>query len=85
MGFFEEAKEVMQFRCLQNKAIFKTRVVLGSSRFSVSEKIPAQVLQNAQGEKKKHQRLCSPEVPTAESSRQSKEIQIKATTNEWKE
>lgn len=49
--FSEEAKEVKQFRSLQNKVIFKTKVVLGSSDFRVPVKIPAQVLQNAQEEK----------------------------------
>jgi len=37
--------------------IFKTKVVLGSSHFSVPEKIPAQVLQNAQEEKKSSKAL----------------------------
>lgn len=52
MGFSEEAKEVKQFRSLQNKVIFKTKVVLGSSHFSAPGNIPAQVLQHAQEEKK---------------------------------
>lgn len=84
MGFSEEPKEVKQFRSLQNKLIFKTKVVLGSSHFSVPEKIPAQVLQNAQ-EEKNHERHCSAKVPTAETYWQSKEIQRKAAMNEWKE
>ena len=84
VGFSEEAKEVKQFRSLQSKVIFNVKVDLGSSHFRVPVKIPAQVLQNAQ-EEQNHQRLCSAEVPTAESYWQSKEIQRKAAMNEWKE
>lgn len=59
VAFAEEPKEVKQFRSLQNKVIFKTKVDLG--HFKVRVKIPAQVFQNAH-EEKNHHRLCSAEI-----------------------